>query len=395
MNRAIPLFGLLCLTPNTFLLALDRGLMEQSIKSTKKSIDREMIDVLYHDAVEAYHQNHNDEALELLDKIYSLDPQYEDVSKLRASIRRRQEEKETASTLDTITGLMKKGDAAQKTGQNVAAINIWKEVLTVNPTYVPAQKKIKEVNQALARKEFESGYIHYRHGEFEEAQEAWSNAIALDPSYKQRGLLLLMSKVQRQVERDQTARLSSQGFEQYQQGNLEAAQESYLELSKLEPRNEEARRMTAKIRIQIGQTALKSAHDAMSNKDYPKVLEQTDKAIQNGYERSTASALKAEAEKAIYAAAHPPKPPKKTAAPTPPPTPKEPPKEPEKPRNPEEAMIHYRKGLFAMRTKDYHQALQELDIAAQLDPVSERIYMARQRAQQEWTNATGGGSSRP
>ena len=41
-----------------------------------------------------------------------------------------------------------------------------------------------------------------------------------------------------------------------------------------------------------------------------------------------------------------------------------------------------------MRNKDYHLALQELDIASQLDATDEHIYMARQRAQQEWTSAT-------
>jgi hypothetical protein len=41
-----------------------------------------------------------------------------------------------------------------------------------------------------------------------------------------------------------------------------------------------------------------------------------------------------------------------------------------------------------MRAKDYHLALQELDIASQQDATDEHIYMARQRAQQEWASAT-------
>jgi len=47
-----------------------------------------------------------------------------------------------------------------------------------------------------------------------------------------------------------------------------------------------------------------------------------------------------------------------------------------------------------MRAKDYHVALQELDIAAQLDATDEHIYMAHQRAQQEWTSAVGAGASK-
>ena len=34
-------------------------------------------------------------------------------------------------------------------------------------------------------------------------------------------------------------------------------------------------------------------------------------------------------------------------------------------------------------------AVKELDIATQLDPTDEHIYMARQRAQQEWSAASG------
>ena len=58
-------------------------LYKQSIQHTKQSIARETLDVFYHDALDYMHDNRNDEALELLDKIYSVDPAYEDVGRLR------------------------------------------------------------------------------------------------------------------------------------------------------------------------------------------------------------------------------------------------------------------------------------------------------------------------
>jgi tetratricopeptide (TPR) repeat protein len=367
----------------------DHGLYEQSIRSTKKSIDRDMMDSLYRDAVDAYQNNHTEEALELLDKVYALDPHYEEVAKLRATIRKKASDKEAQAAMGNVLAFMRQGDDAYRMGASVAAINAWKQALAINPAYAPAKKKIDDANQTLARKEFEAGTIHYRHGELEDALDAWSNAIALDPTYKQRGLLLLMSKIQLQVEKGQTTRLATQGFEQYQQGNLDAALQSYQELSRLEPRNEEARRYTAKIKIQLSQTALKAAKDALAKHDYAEAIAQASKCFQYGYDVSGARQVKTEAERQIKLASMPkpkskpkPKPTVETstaAVPAPVPAPVA--------CSQDEAMAHYRKGLAAMRTKDYHLALQELDIATQLCASNEHIYIARQRAQQEWSSA--------
>ena len=368
----------------------DTSLMKDSIQSTKQSIARETLDALYQDALDYYRDGRNEEALQLLDKIYSIDPHYEDVSRLRDKIRRQQQSDQAETTLSTVRDWMKKGEKAEASGQRVLAISYWKQALSIDPNYAAAQQKIDESNRLLARKEFENGYLRYHHGEMEDALDSWSNAIALDPSYKQRGLLLLMSKVELQVRRNQIARLAAQGFDQYQQGQLESALVTYQELTKLEPRHEEARRMTSKIKIQMGQTAFKGAQAALAKRAYPEAIDQANKAAQYGYEISRSSAIKVEAEHAILLAKLPkPKKIKKeppvavstatasappaTAAPMP----------PAQPANPEEAMEHYRQGIAAIRKKDFHLAVDELDAASKLDPANERIYMARERARQE------------
>src|SRR4029077_15828226 len=128
----------------------------------------------------------------------------------------------------------------------------------------------------------------------------------------------------------------------------------------------------AKIQIQLGQAAIKAAKAALSKKAYKEAMTQADKAVQYGFEVSSAEAIKAQAEHAIEVASQP-KPPKKSEKNAPvsassatttgesgaPPV--------AQAVNPEEAQAHYRKGLAAMRDKDYHLAMQELDIASQLD----------------------------
>ncbi len=372
----------------------NKGLYEQSIKTTKKSIDREMLDALYHDAVDAYREQHYDEALELLDQIYSLNPHYEDVEQMRDTIRKRQVNNQSEAAESSVHDYMRQGDAAYKQGQNVLAIHCWQQALDASPNYAPAKKKIHNVRQALARKQFEEFYIHYHRHEWEDALDAGSNAIAMDSSYKERGLLLLMSKIELQVHRDQVTRLASQGFDQYQQGDLNNSLQTYQELAKLEPRHEEARRMVSKIKIQLGQAAFKASRQALADNNFEEAITQAATAISNGYEPVKAQALKAEAERKVTMASHP-KPVKSTSpvAAKPPPTASEkqtpaPPPVATEPANPEAALAHYRKGLAAIRTKDYHLALDELTTAAQLDPANEHIYMAKERARQEWLNAT-------
>ena len=54
------------------------------------------------------------------------------------------------------------------------------------------------------------------------------------------------------------------------------------------------------------------------------------------------------------------------------------------------AEAHYRECLAAIRSKDYHRAVEECEIAGQLNPSEEHIYVARERAKQEWTAANSG-----
>ena len=368
----------------------DKALYQDSIQATKQSIAQETLDIFYHDALDDYHEGRYDEALQVLDKISSIDPHYENVESLRATIRKKLQNTQSEQNLDTIRDIMRKGDAALSANQKVLAVSEWKKALAINPDFEPAKKKILEVNQAMAKKEFESGYIHYHHGELEDALESWSNAIALDPTYKQRGLLLLMSKIQLQVKNDQVTRLAAQGFDQYQQGLLEDSLRSYNELVDLEPRHEEARRMQAKIRIQLGQSALKSAQSALDRHAYTEAVQQADQAILYGYETVKANAIKTAAGNAVVAASQ--KKVEKKPAPEVAVSSQPAAGASAQPVNAEEAQSHYRKGLAAMRNKDYHLALQELEIASQLDSSDEHIYMARQRAQQEWSSASSPGA---
>jgi hypothetical protein len=56
-------------------------------------------------------------------------------------------------------------------------------------------------------------------------------------------------------------------------------------------------------------------------------------------------------------------------------------------------MVHYRQILAAVRVKDFHRALEECEKARQFDPSNERIYVACERARQEWENMKAGGGS--
>lgn len=372
----------------------DKQLYEESIRSTKSSLARETLDVVYKDAMDAYRDERYDEALGLFDQIYAVDPNYEDVQSMRVTIQRLKANQNMANAREVVDQNMHKANEAVRAGQNVLAISYWKKALEANPNYAPAQKKIDEMNHALAQKQFEVGYLHYHHGDFEDALDAWANAIALDPTYKQRGLLLLMSKVELSINQAQVSRLASQAYDQFQQNDLTGALHSYEEVLKLEPRHEEARRMAAKIKIQLGEAAFKAASQSASQRKYADAIKSWQDSISYNYEvqRSSAAIIAAEAK---LKRQHEPvrvvrKPKPAPAAPVVDQSTPTVAAVPEEPRNPEEALEHYRQGLGAIRTKDFHRALDELEIAYKLDPSDERIYMARERARQEWDAANSG-----
>lgn len=371
----------------------EKRLFEESIRSTKQSIANDTLDVFYRDAEEFYRQRRYAEALEQLDQIYSIDPEFRDVAALRTKIRNVQTQRADEGKGTTIRELMKKGNHAIKRGQNAEAIHAWEEALALNPEYAPAKTKIQEVKSALANKQFEAGYINYRHGDLEDALDCWSNAIALDPSYKRRGLLLLMAKVEHRLKQERVTKLAAQAYEQYLQKDMVASLASYEEVLKSEPRHDEARRMSSKIKIQLGQSVFQAGQEKMAKKAYSEATEDFKASIRYGWEvQKSEQAIKdAEAaiarSKIVVVAKPKPSPPK-------PETPKvdEGPKVPETASDPEAAMAHYRAGLTAIRSKDYHLACTELTSAARMDPNNDRIYMGQQRACAQWAEIQSGGS---
>ena len=382
----------------------DDALMQQTIQSTKQSMDREILDELYRDAEDAYHDGRYDEALELLNKIYSLSPGYKNAAQLRRVISEAASKHTSEADMDTVRENMNAGDEADRSGQHALAVSYWKKALEANPNYVPAQKQIQRVNKILAQKEYDQGYLYYHQNDLENALDAWSNAVALDASYRKKGLLVLMSKIQLDTDRDQGNRLRAQGYDQFQRNDLQAALESFQQLSTLSPRDEEARQMVSKIKIHLGRDALSSAQKALSSHHYAEAGQQADKAIGLGYELALAQKIKKESAHPEPRSAHHPKPAPSTpptataqtpaastttatgtaataAAPT------------GQPPDPEQAMAHYRKGLAAIRTKKYEVAINELDTARALDPSNERIYLASERAHQESAQLNAGPAS--
>jgi tetratricopeptide (TPR) repeat protein len=382
----------------------EKKLFEQSIRTTKQSIAQDTLDMFYRDALDFYHEKNYDASLDLLDRIYSANPDYQDVRTLRATVQRIKANKENVSTRYLAEDYMRKGNDAMASGQTVAAISFWKQALDVNPRYTPAKKKIDQANHALAEKQFQDGYSEYRSGSYQEALESWSNAIALDPSYKDRGLLPLMSKLELELRKNKIQQLAAQGQQQYAAKEYEAALGTYQTLVQQEPRNTEAQRMASKLKIVLGQRALRRAEESQSAGRYAEAAKQWQSAIDYNYEVARArrgiTEAEASAKKQEQAKRAPKKTPKKAPeastpppagqAPPPanPPRPSTPPPSASKePANPEEAMNHYRQGLMAIRSNDLKRALEELEIAAQLDPTNERIYMAKERTKAQWNAA--------
>ena len=381
----------------------ENNLYQGSIHANKQSIAHDTLDLFYQDAVDYYREKQYDDALELFEKIYSIDPSYKDVAEYRDKIQRLQATKQRADNREAVENLERRGDQAKRDGKNAVAVSYWKQALSVDPSYEPARKKIQEVNHALAQKQFEEGYLHYNRHEMEDALNCWSNAVALDPSYKKQGLLVLMSKVQLQVDRNEINRLIAQGSSQYERGELEDALKSYQNVLKLEPRHQDAKQMTFKIKITLGSAAFKAAQAATARGDYAQAAKEWQTCLNYDYEPVRARKGLQDAQQAmktkpartptVKRPAVKSQPPPQAAVAASTPTAAEAP-EPPRVKDREGALSHYRQGLMAIRNKDYHLALDELNRAHDLDPTDDQIYVALERAKQEWA-ASNGGSSHP
>ncbi len=370
----------------------EKTLFKQSIRSAKESVARDTLDVFYRDALDAYNLGRYDEALEYLNNIYAVDPHYEDVAALREKIFSIKEGRQIESKRGLLDDYMRKGNEARKAGRNVQAINYWKQALAINPSYKPALKKIAEVNRELGQQQYEEGYRNYKKRDYEQALDNWSNAIALDPALKERGLTMMMAKTQLALQKGQSSRLLARAKQLYEEKDLTEALKAYEQILLLEPRNTEARKMYARVKIELGKASYQSAKSAMSQKHYAAAINFWKESLNYGYEVENSKKGIKEAESKITASNKarvtpvnektskdkPGSPPSGQEGPstsTPAPV--------RRPADPVKASQHYRSGLAAIRNKNYHQAVQELELASQYDPDNEHIYVALQRAKQE------------
>jgi len=368
----------------------DKDLFSSSVRSEKSSIAYDMLGTFYQDAVDFQNQDRDEDALELYEKIISIDPNYKDAAGRRDSILRHRTDAEQSAMHHSAQDFIRQGDASLSKGLTLQALAYWKQALERDPNNAVAKKKIDDTNKAMARRQFEAGYIHYKHNEMEDALDAWQNAVAFDPTLKNRGLLLLMAKVDLSLQQEQLTRLANQGYDQYQAGDLPSALKSYEEVLALQPRHDEARRMSAKIKIQLGQVELKAAVDDAAHKQFASALDHYQASLGYNWEPVKSQAGIKEMNRQIALAKLPP------PAPKPKPKPKVSAPPPDQPTGPDQsppaavavdpkaAKDHYRAGLQAIRTKDYQRAVEELQTAQQLDATDERIYMALKRAKQEW-----------
>src|SRR5258706_3857733 len=93
-------------------MGTDKTLYRDSIEATKESIANETLDLFYNDALGYYQDQRYDDALQLLDKICSINPHYKDAASLRDTIRKKEQNTRLEANLDTVKDWMKKGDQA-------------------------------------------------------------------------------------------------------------------------------------------------------------------------------------------------------------------------------------------------------------------------------------------
>lgn len=380
----------------------DKDLFSNSVQTSKSSIARDMLGAFYEDGKDLERQKRYPEALDTYEKILSIDPDYLDVRSRRDNLVKSRETAASSQARQSAGALIRQGDQALAKGLSMQAISFWKQALSVDPNNAAAQKKISDLNKAMARRQFEAGYIHYKHNELEDALDSWQNAIAFDPTLKNRGLMLLMSKVELSLRREQISRLANQGYDQYQAGDLKAALASYKEVLANDPRHTEARKSLAKISNQLGAEELKAAKQAAAANQYAKALEHYKNSLDYGWEPVKAKKGADEMTRQIELAKLPPPKPHKPATERPKkavdPIPAAEIDKPDVPAEPKAvdakaAKEHYRQGLAAVRNKDYQRGVQELELAQQMDSTDERIYMALQRARQEWREAASGSAA--
>ncbi|MBI4369228.1 MAG: hypothetical protein HY547_03250, partial [Elusimicrobia bacterium] len=390
----------------------EKKLMSQTIEKEKANVLRRTMEQVYYEAFDLYRKGKYADALEILNRIITLDPSYDRARSLQsalASISANQIPGFLAapkSLRDLIQERFYQALDVYRDGRKVEAVAKFEEVMALEPKHRKARYYINRINSEIAKEYFERGKFAQSEGRLEDALQNYYTAVSLDPvSYAL--LSRQITEVEGTVRSKKVEHLLSEALKELTAGNWSASRQNAKGIFELDPANARAQELINESLEQEAQNYVSRGDRYFRDKQYDQAIATYEKLIKMNYraaearkkidlvnarikEEEEAARKREEAEKARLESEE-----RAKAAAT----------EKEKARvvtagaeGPEgiggapaaiteeakrAAESHYQQAMQFYQSGDLQRALGELNIALKFDPNNQNVYAAKRMIEQK------------
>lgn len=262
----------------------DQELFNKTIEREKSYILRKTMSHIYDDAYALFRQQRYGEAMDLLERIVTIDPGFDKARFLHSALSGADlggggPAVAVKSTRQIIQDKFYEAIQTYREGRKVEAIERFYEVLALEPRHRKAQYYINRINGDMAKEYFEKGKLEYTQGHWEAALESFYTAVNLD-SKNYSFLSRQIADLESEVRSRKLQTYLSEALKQLSESNWPQARDTARRIFDYDPGNvrakeivEEAYKGESEIYFARGDRHLKSKEFDKAIEAYKHVLD--------------------------------------------------------------------------------------------------------------------------
>jgi len=249
----------------------------ETVKLEKQKIQGTMLNNIYENALDYYHQGNYEDAKDLALKILSIDPNFQDAQMLlEASNQLRGSARPGMSEKLMIEDRFKTALSYYNEGRIIEAHTKMTEVVKLSPNNIKAKYWLARMKDDLKDYYSQKGEEAYKNRDLKEALDNYYNALLIRP--KDARTIEWITRVENELRQQKANDTLKGALELYAQGRLKDAYEGLKRALEIQPGDAKAGKLLAEVKSEIENGFLAAGKKYYGARRYTEAIGEWDKA---------------------------------------------------------------------------------------------------------------------
>lgn len=249
----------------------------ETIKLEKQKIQGTMLNNIYENALDYYHQGNYEDAKDLALKILSIDPNFQDAQMLlEASNQLRGSARPGMSEKLMIEDRFKTALSYYNEGRIIEAHTKMQEVVKLSPNNIKAKYWLARMKDDLKEYYSQKGEEAYKNRDLKESLDNYYNALLIRP--KDARTIEWITRIENELRQQKANDTLKGALELYAQGRLRDAYEGLKRALEIQPGDSKAGKLLAEVKSEIENGYLSAGKKFYQARRYTEAIGEWDKA---------------------------------------------------------------------------------------------------------------------